>query len=219
MSLRRPKATYKRRLPTSSATSANLSSPATSIVPSSSSILPQSPTLIPLTHVHHAKRPRNSVDLFIPGPEVLVTLPGCRTFTQPTGRRMDPEPSIQPATPPDCDSYNSLQTDDFGHCNSADLSLSEPEEHNLAQQDCQRRKGKRQYTRWANLITLLVPFHLRLMRETHCLRDPPQTSPPTCTCGGNVQRLAIVCISFQGTFSSRFMLSSVINISYRSGMR
>jgi CxC1 like cysteine cluster associated with KDZ transposases len=206
MSFCRPKARYKRHLPTSPAPSAIVSSPGT---PDSSSVPPQLPSLIPLTHAPRTKRPRHSVELFLPGPEALLALPGRRTFTQPTDHSTESGSSNRPATPPHGDSYNTLQSDDVGYCSSVDLSPAE-QEHDLAQRESQRRKGKRQYARWTSLITLLVPFHLRLMRETHCLRARPQNNPPTCTCGSNVRTLAVVCVYFHGKFPLRFMFSSLI---------
>jgi hypothetical protein len=213
MSFRRPKARYKPRLPSSPATSTIFSSPATSSIPSSpatqnpSSSLPPLPALIPLPDAPCTKRPRHSTVIFLPGPEELVALPGRRTFTQPVDHRRDQALRNRPATPFDAGfSAADDKTEDSGHRSSMDLSSSEYlkehhfEEHHLRQRERQHGKVKRQHSRWTNLITSLVPLHLRLLRETKCLRDPPQDTHHICTCGSNVRALTVLCIYFQRTY-------------------
>jgi hypothetical protein len=212
MSFRRPKPSYKRRRNVQSST------PMASIdgVPS----LDSSTTLIPVPDALRQKRPRYSKDLFLPGPEELMTLPGGLALTQTIATGEASNCGFRESkgqrrrsvseTPDGNTSYANV--DHIGTLTSFDSTMEGDEPRRQRRQQKQARAS----VKWAtDVIPSLVPIYLRLLRETESLRlNPPISVSSPCLCT-SFRPLTVTCLFFQRMFSIFSILYFSVIYSFR----
>jgi hypothetical protein len=162
--------------------------------------------LVPISDIGRTKRPRHSTSLFLPGPEALITLPGRVTLTQPitfdadTRKSKESKSKCRHASSDGASSDHDLLVEDL------DLAAGEPpdfdylamaEEAESTRKRAARRKKARQHTRWIDIVVpLLIPLHLRLLRETESLRSSPKHVSSICSCKPG-RSLTVMCLYFQ----------------------
>ena len=198
MSFRRPKARYRRRNPPPSPSASSAPSPA----PSHYHDL-DGRDLVAVSDIPPSKRPRNSRTLFLPGPEELITLPGCVTLTQPLivepTNRHDLKSKRRSSTPASAiDSNHS----DIGCADSAFASLDDFNSELVFDTPTRQPQGKkvRRHSRWTtHVIPALLPIHLRILRETESLRLGPKAASLSCPCS-SICPINVICIYFQRKF-------------------
>jgi hypothetical protein len=199
MSFRRPKASYKRRRVVQS--SAPLASTPLVVDDSPSGSTTQ---VMSVSDAPQQKRPRHSKDLFLPGPEGLITLPGGLTLTQATvtdafnDRVRDSEGqrrrSSSNTSDDDTNYANANHIGSLNNLNSTTMGGNEPRRQR------RQRKKARASAKWiTDIIPSLIPIYLRLYRETESFRlnptNPVSKSTP-CSCTSS-RPLTVACLFFQ----------------------
>jgi hypothetical protein len=215
MSFRRPKTTYH-RTPSPSKSSAP-STPATRpSTPSSTSPTRSIVHLIPVADVLPHKRPPGTSGLFLSRPQYLVTLPGRVNLTHAPLARGSPLPRHPDA--PDSPCNAPLVPDDpfvswengsaYDNIIEGVLTTHGPLT-DLERRTRHRLKKKRQWKKWyEDIIPTLLQPHLRLLRETHFLRNRPLQPIHSCVCETPPRSLTVICVYFerkvQYPFASRY---------------
>ena len=216
MSFRRPKLHYKRRIRPATA------APSTESVPASQKSADQveledGGPLISVSDVPRTKRPRHSTALFLPGPEELITLPGRVALTQliisdvrdvgsseGKSTRGHSSTSTQYAASGSNDPQVTAAEPLNDNWNPPDDDWNPPDDWHMPSTDgddgssrrqAAHRKRARQRSNWLSRLPLLLPLHLRLLRETQSFRNPP--SPPSFSCPCTSRRLTVICLYFQ----------------------
>ena len=201
MSFRRPKARYKHASLSTNSTTASVSSV-------SATGRQDGAALVPTSDVVRTKRPRHSTTLFLPGPEALISLPGRVTLTQPITFDADARKSNESKSKRRHSSLSSGGASSDGDLLVEDLDLpaGEPpdldylvmaEEAESTRKGAAQRKKARQHTRWMDeVVPMLIPLHLRLLRETESLRISPIHVSSVCTCKSG-RSLTVMCLYFQ----------------------
>jgi hypothetical protein len=202
MSFRRPKARYKRRRVVQSS-SAPLESTPPAVFDDSLSQpggTSTTGTLISVSEAPNQKRPRHSKDLFLPGPEGLITLPGGLTLTQTTvtnafdDRVRDSEGQRRcSSSETSDDDTNYASANHIGSLNN----LHSPTKGGDEPRRRQRKKASVSAKWTTDIIPSLIPIYLRLHRETESFRLNP-TNPVSTACSCTSSRpLTVACLFFQ----------------------
>lgn len=183
---RRPKRHYRKASPApSSALSSRSSSPSKSTA--SHIILP--------SELPTPRRPRNTEDMYLPGPERLFVLPGEEYTQQPSPSRSrgrmprvneDPTGLPLPTRDPSPFAYDDIFM----------TSQLDPDQQPFIQ-----RKKQKQWQRWTNeVIPSLISPYLSLLRTTESLRSIPQPMVVECSCNSHARNLKVVGVYFESTF-------------------
>jgi hypothetical protein len=157
--------------------------------------------------IPRSRRPRNSHDLYLPGPEQILTLPGQSYSQLPSssrGRSTNASSTYVPqnvgdfSAGPDDNPYRSPGAFDIIN----DIFVADAPESEELQREKQRRKKEKQWKKWTQeVIPSLLRPHLRLLRKSASLRSVPQHTDYHCKCGGTfARRLKVVCVSFEREF-------------------
>jgi hypothetical protein len=203
MSFRRPKLHYKRRIRPPPSTESESAASETSALQVE---LEDGGSLISVSDIPRTKRPRHSTALFLPGPEELITLPGRVALTQliisdirdvgtseanSTRERFSTRTSADNAATESTDpQMAATEPPDDWHMRSSDG------DDGSSRRQAAQRKRARQRSNWISRLPLLLPLHLRLLRETQCFRTSP--SPPSFSCPcTSIRRLTVMCLYFQ----------------------
>lgn len=200
MSCRRPKLTYKRRTVQRSATSSTSIDDPNSLNSSGTAFLP-------ISDAPRPKRPRNSKNLFLPGHEKLITLPGV-SLTQPITNERSPRCSgdsthlrakRRRSTSPLFRARGTSHDENFAEldCPASELNAEiECDEQVGLRRETWQLKKERMFAKWTTLLPSLLPIYLRLLRETQSLRLSPNDISFSCTCD-SARTLTVTCIFFQ----------------------
>jgi hypothetical protein len=181
MSFRRPKVSNRRSSATHPTSSPSL--------PSTPHIRVPSAVLIDVDQCPRQRRPRNTRQLFLPGPEPLLALPGGIRLTQVHG----------PTDPIITSPRRRISTQDRREHDSVfdDVFTSAFLDSDING----RRRKEKQWERWTtDVIPSLLRPYLRLLRETNSLRDMPTNNADGCTCGSPGRQLSVLAVSFDREF-------------------
>jgi hypothetical protein len=208
MSFRRPKLHYKPRTrPAPAAPPTELGT--VSEVSAHQAKLEDGGSLISVSDVPRTKRPRHSNALFLPGPEELLTLPGRVALTQlnfsdvldigtceANSKHGHSSASTQHAATGSIDPQGTAVEPPDDSWNLPDWRMPSTDgDHGSSRRQAALRKRARQRSNWLSRLPLLLPLHLRLLRETQCFRTSP--SPPSFSCTCMSRRLTVICLYFQ----------------------
>lgn len=150
------------------------------------------------------RRPRNSQNMFLPGPERLLALPG-EEFTQRPGTSRGRMPrvseayqgtTVSPTRGPSPDVFD-------------DIFVTSEADHDP--RPLLRRKKHKQWERWTNeIIPLLISPYLSFLRTTESMRSTPQSMVIQCDCNSHVRHLNIVGVYFESAFDPSVLLGYAI---------
>lgn len=147
------------------------------------------------SEVPQARRPRQSRNMFLPGPEHLFAVPG-GDYTQQASTscgRLPRSAGINLA---------STRGSPFSAADSADpvplmddIFVVDNTHSDELRRQHQRLKKQKQWLRWTNeVIPSLVQPHLHLLRISESLRSIPQYENALSRCNSDVRHLKIVCV-------------------------
>jgi hypothetical protein len=184
MSCRRPKLTYRRRVVQRSALR-------------STDDGGDSLSFLSVADAPRPKRPRNSKDLFLPGHEELITLPGGVSLTQPLVIANSDSVPTRYAAAKDSDSEGAKRKCPTSPPLTAVTSPTAVECNERRNPGRELEKARRVSSKWmTDVLPSLLPVYLRLLRETRSLRLSPNDLSFSCTCD-STRSLKVTCIFFQ----------------------
>lgn len=180
-------------------------SPSRSVSPSK---LSATSHLIVPSEVPQARRPRQSRNMFLPGPEHLFAVPG-GDYTQQasTSRgRLPHSASINLASTRGS-TFSAADSDDPVPDIMDDIFVVDNPNSDELRRQRQRLKKQKQWLRWTNeVIPSLVQPHLHLLRISESLRSTPQYENPLSRCDSDVRNLKIVCVYLDSKFTVSFWI-------------
>jgi CxC1 like cysteine cluster associated with KDZ transposases len=197
--------------------------PSSYLTPASPSKTPAARHLVPPSVIPRNRRPRNSRDLYLPGPEQILTLPGQSYSQMPFsshGRSANATSTHVPqnvgrhtgardcSADPDDNPYRSPGAFDIIN----DIFVADAPKSEELQREKQRQKKEKQWKKWTQeVIPSLLRPHLRLLRKSASLRSIPQHTDYHCKCGGtSSRRLKVVCVSFEREFYILYDVSASV---------
>jgi hypothetical protein len=206
--------------------SSSLTATSTSLSTSCSASPSKAPAarhLVPPSMIPRSRRPRNSRDLYLPGPEQILTLPGQSYSQMPSSSHVRSTNASSTHVPqnvgrhtgahdlsagPDNNPYRSPGAFDIIN----DIFVADAPESEEFQREKQRRKKEKQWKKWTQeIIPSLLRPHLRLLRKSASLRSMPQHTDYHCKCGGtSSRRLKVVCVSFEREFYILYGISAPV---------
>lgn len=142
------------------------------------------------------RRPRHSRNMFLPGPQVLITVPG-EEYTQqasPSRGRMPRSGGVSLASTSTDPSHFAAADADFGPDLMHDIFVDNTHSDELRRQR-QRLKKQKQWSRWTDqVIPSLVHPYLHLLKISESMRSTPPSENIPCNCRSGVRHLKIVCV-------------------------
>ena len=147
----------------------------------------------------HKRRYACTKDLFLPGPQKLVTLPGIFSFTHPASSRgSNPRTTGDDRTPIADDPFS--EPVDFSDTFYMPDQAGELRVHHPSKQE-------RQWATWTiTVIPSLVQPYISLLHETRPLHNAPRMPANETSCQFSVRHLKILCVYFDRKSSTTFLL-------------
>jgi hypothetical protein len=124
---------------------------------------------------------------FVHAAAPLLTLPGRRTYTQPS--RLHPDKQNRQSRPDGC----------AGDALTDSLHVNLEPESTEARQTKRTRKRQKQWAQWSDeVIPSLIQPYLRYLRKSNSLRKPIPPQLTACTQGCQSRSLEVTCVLFDG---------------------
>jgi hypothetical protein len=134
--------------------------------------------------------------MFLPGPELLLAVPG-NDYTQQTltsRGRLPRSDGINLASAKDS-SFSVVDSADPGPDPIDDIFVTDHVDTDELRHQRQRHKKQKQWLRWTNeVIPSLVQPYIHHLRISESLRSIPQYENTVSRCNSGVRHLKIVCI-------------------------
>ena len=179
-------------------------------IPQSQSVSPSKSStshIVLPSEVSQARRPRQSRNMFLPGPELLLAVPG-EDYTQQasTSRGRLPRSDGINLTSAKDSSFSAVDSADPGSDPMDDIFVADHADIDELRHQRQRHKKQKQWLRWTNeVIPSLVQPYVHHLRISESLRSIPQYENTVSRCNSGVRHLKIVCIYLDSKLTINFL--------------